>query len=36
MSESTDSWITVPPADGSGVWDLHSGAGGEEQPYADW
>lgn len=36
ISDSSDSWITVPPAGESGVWDVHSGAGGEGQPYADW
>lgn len=36
LSETSDTWILVPPADEPGVWDLHSGAGGEAQPYADW
>jgi general secretion pathway protein G len=36
MSEGRDSWVTVPLADEPGIWDLHSGAGGEGQPYADW
>lgn len=37
VSESTQTWITVPPpGDASGVWDLQSGAGGEERPYAQW
>jgi len=37
VSESTDTWIIVPPpGQGAGVWDLHSGAGGEGRPYAQW
>ena len=36
MSDSSDSWITVPQAGEPGIWDVHSGAGGEAQPYADW
>jgi general secretion pathway protein G len=36
VSESRDTWILVPMADEAGVWDVHSGAGGEAQPYADW
>ena len=36
VSESRDTWVVVPPADEPGVWDLHSSAGGEAQPYADW
>ena len=36
VSERSDTWITVPLADEPGVWDVHSGAGGEGQPYADW
>jgi len=26
----------VPPGEAGGVADLHSGAGGEEKPYAQW
>jgi general secretion pathway protein G len=36
VSESRDGWILVPMDGEPGVWDLHSGAGGEAQPYADW
>ncbi|RFO95782.1 type II secretion system protein G [Rhodoferax lacus] len=36
VSENRETWILVPPADEPGVWDVHSGAGGEAQPYADW
>lgn len=46
VNNSTETWVVVPPPAGSGagdspggtggVWDLHSGAGGEEQPYAQW
>jgi general secretion pathway protein G len=38
ISESSATWVVVPPPgeEPGGVWDLHSGAGGEEQPYARW
>ena len=36
VSDRRDTWVTVPLADAPGVWDVHSGAGGEDQPYADW
>jgi general secretion pathway protein G len=36
FSETADTWIAVPLPDGGGIWDVHSGAGGEGQPYADW
>ncbi len=37
VSETAQTWVLVPPpGEGAGVWDLHSGAGGEEQPYARW
>jgi general secretion pathway protein G len=37
VSDSADTWIIVPPPDeAAGVWDLRSGAGGEEKPYAQW
>lgn len=36
MSDSRDGWVTVSLNGETGVWDVHSGAGGEEQPYADW
>jgi general secretion pathway protein G len=37
VSESTDTWIIVPPPnEASGVWDIQSGAGGEAKPYAQW
>ena len=36
FSESADTWITVPLPGGGGIWDVHSGAGGEGQPYAEW
>jgi general secretion pathway protein G len=38
ISESRDTWVTVPLPLGTepGVWDVHSGAGGQAQPYADW
>ena len=36
VSESRDTWVSVPLAGEPGMWDVHSGAGGQEQPYADW
>lgn len=37
VSESTDTWVIVPPPSAlSGVWDVRSGAGGEGAPYAQW
>jgi len=40
VSESAETWTTVPPADGSGgVYDVHSGAEGvarDGSAYADW
>lgn len=37
INESADAWIIVPPpGEVSGVWDLHSGAGSGEKPYAQW
>jgi len=36
ISESRDTWILVPPDSEPGVFDVHSGAGGEGQPYAEW
>lgn len=37
ISESAGTWIIVPPPGGpAGVWDVKSGAGGEELPYAEW
>jgi general secretion pathway protein G len=36
ISESRDTWVLVPLAGEPGIYDLHSAAGGEEQPYADW
>lgn len=36
VSERRDTWVTVELAGESGVWDVHSGAGTEEQPYAQW
>ena len=43
VSESTETWIIVPPptelagsGESTGVWDIQSGAGGEERPYANW
>ena len=37
VSESSDTWTTVPPpGEVTGVWDLKSGAGGEDKPYAQW
>jgi general secretion pathway protein G len=34
---SSDGWtIVVPPGETGGVIDLHSGAGGQEKPYAQW
>lgn len=52
VSESTETWIIVPPPNGqtgqtgqagqtgagesTGVWDIQSGAGGENRPYANW
>jgi general secretion pathway protein G len=37
FSESTESWVIVPPPNEfTGVWDLKSGAGGESKPYAQY
>ena len=37
VSERTDTWVIVPPPNEvSGVWDIKSGAGGPEMPYAQW
>lgn len=43
VSESTETWIIVPPptelagsGESTGVWDIQSGAGGEDRPYASW
>ena len=43
VNDSTETWVVVPPPGGGdslggtgGVWDIHSGAGGEEQPYVHW
>jgi general secretion pathway protein G len=36
VSERSDTWILVPLPDEPGVWDVHSGAGGEAKLYADW
>ncbi len=43
VSETAETWILLPPPtetvdadESTGVWDIRSGAGGEEQPYADW
>ena len=37
VSESTETWIIVPPpGEPKGVLDLKSGAGGEARPYAQW
>ena len=37
VSEDAQTWLIVPPPnDASGVWDIRSGAGGEERPYAQW
>jgi general secretion pathway protein G len=43
VSESTETWVIVPPpaesassSEATGVWDIQSGAGGEERPYASW
>jgi general secretion pathway protein G len=37
VSESADTWVLVPPPNASaGVWDIQSGAGNEEKPYAQW
>ncbi len=36
VNDSRETWISVPLADEPGIWDVHSGAGGEAQPYADW
>jgi len=43
VSESTETWIIVPPPtelvgsdESTGVWDIQSGAGGEDRPYANW
>lgn len=37
VSESAETWVIVPPPNEvTGVWDIKSGAGGEERPYAQW
>jgi general secretion pathway protein G len=36
VSETSDTWVTVPLPGGGGILDVHSSAGGERQPYADW
>jgi len=39
LTDSADTWILMPPADGSGIYDLHSGAEGiakDGSAYADW
>jgi len=37
VSENSETWIIVPPpSESTGVWDIKSGAGGEERPYAQW
>ncbi|MDO9165321.1 MAG: prepilin-type N-terminal cleavage/methylation domain-containing protein [Rhodoferax sp.] len=37
VSESAETWVIVPPPNElTGVWDVKSGAGGEERPYATW
>lgn len=37
VSESTDTWLIVPPpGEVAGVYDIKSGAGGEGSPYAQW
>lgn len=37
VSESVETWIIVPPpSESAGVWDVKSGAGGEDMPYAKW
>lgn len=37
VNERADTWVLVPPPGaGDGVWDIQSGAGGEERPYASW
>ena len=37
VSETAATWIIVPPpSELTGVWDVKSGAGGEERPYAQW
>jgi general secretion pathway protein G len=36
FSETPDTWVPVPLPGGSGIWDVYSGAGGKERPYADW
>jgi general secretion pathway protein G len=37
VSDSSQTWVILPPpGEVSGVWDIKSGAGGEESPYAKW
>lgn len=39
VTGSADTWITVPPEGGTGVYDVRSGAegtAGNGQPYAEW
>lgn len=37
VSDSSETWTVLPPpGEATGVWDIKSGAGGEEKPYAQW
>lgn len=39
LTDSVDTWILIPPADGRGIYDIHSGAEGtakDGSAYADW
>ncbi len=39
ITESTQTWVTVPPTEGSGVQDVRSGAEGsglDGTPYSEW
>ena len=39
LTDSADTWILIPPAEGRGIYDIHSGSEGtarDGSPYADW
>lgn len=39
MTNSQDTWLVVPPADGMGIYDVHSGSdetGSDGKPYREW
>lgn len=39
ITNSQDTWLVVPPADGMGIYDVHSGSdgtGSDGKPYREW